>query len=100
MVVVNRCQFKPLNKCFTCAINSDTNRGRGYLAPRTKLEKGNDQMTKAQTKQMKFAAGHLAANNPDAFLRSVSAMIRAARTQKQINAIENAAHELQIGGAV
>ena len=57
-------------------------------------------MTKAQTKQMKFAAGHLAANNPDAFLRSVSAMIRAARTQKQISAIKIAAYEMQFGGAV
>ena len=45
-------------------------------------------MTKAQTKQMQMAAGHLAANNPDAFLRSVSAMIRAARNEKQISAIK------------
>ena len=57
-------------------------------------------MTKAQTKQMKFSAGHLAANNPDAFLRSVSAMIRAARNEKQISAIKIAAYEMQFGGAV
>ena len=57
-------------------------------------------MTKAQKAQIKMAAGHLAANNLDAFLRSVSAMIRAAKTQKQINEIEIAANELQFGGAV
>jgi|TARA_R110001632_G_scaffold227642_1_gene362296 hypothetical protein len=57
-------------------------------------------MTKAQTRQMKFAAGHLAANNPDAFLRSVSAIIRAARTDKQISAIKIAAYEMQFGGSV
>lgn len=57
-------------------------------------------MTKAQKAQIKMAAGHLTANNSEAFVRSVSAMIRAARTQKQINAIETAAYELQLGGAV
>lgn len=55
-------------------------------------------MTKVQIKQMKFAAGHLAANNPDAFLRSVSGIIRAAKTQKQINAIKEHAFDLQSGG--
>jgi len=52
-------------------------------------------MTKAQIKQIQRAAGHLTANNPDAFLRCVSGIIRAARTQKQINAIKEAAFDLQ-----
>lgn len=52
-------------------------------------------MTKSQIKQMKMAAGHLTANNPDAFVRSVSGMIRAAKGQKQINAIKEAAFDLQ-----
>ena len=52
-------------------------------------------MTKAQIKQMQMAAGHLAANNAEAFLRCVSGIIRAARTQKQIDAIKEAAFDLQ-----
>ena len=52
-------------------------------------------MTKTQTKQMQMAAGHLTANNEQAFLRSVSAIIRAATNQKQINAIKEAAFDLQ-----
>ena len=51
-------------------------------------------MTKAQTKQMKFAAGHLAQNNQGAFDRIVSGMIRSAMTDKQANAIKSAAQEL------
>jgi len=52
-------------------------------------------MTKAQIKQMQIAAGHLTANNSEAFLRCVSGIIRAARTQKQIDAIKECAFDLQ-----
>ena len=55
-------------------------------------------MTKQQTKALEIAAGHLNVGNPDAFLQSVSRLIRCATNQKQIDAIKVAAFDLQFGG--
>jgi hypothetical protein len=52
-------------------------------------------MTKQQTKALEIAAGHLNVGNPDAFLQSVSRLIRAATNQKQIDAIKVAAFDYQ-----
>ena len=70
-------------------------KGRAQALPFYFETEGADQMTKAQIKQMQMAAGHLTANNPEAFLRCVSGIIRAARTQKQIDAIKEYAFDLQ-----
>jgi hypothetical protein len=55
-------------------------------------------MTKAQSKALEIAKGHLTANNPAAFLKSVSHLIRSATNQNQIDAIKVAAFDIQFGG--
>ena len=52
-------------------------------------------MTKQQNKALEIAAGHLNVGNPAAFLKAVGALVRAAKNQKQIEAIKVAAFDLQ-----
>jgi len=55
-------------------------------------------MTKAQTKALAVATRHLHVGNPEAFLRSVAALIRSAANKKQADAIKAAAYDAQFGG--
>lgn len=55
-------------------------------------------MTKAQSKALEIAKGHLNVNNPAAFIKAVSHLIRSATNQKQIDAIKIAAFDIQFGG--
>jgi len=58
--------------------------------------KGIDQMTKAQTKQMKALAGFQ--DNRPAFERGIASMVRAAMRQSQINAIIAEANRMILAG--
>ena len=55
-------------------------------------------MTKQQIKALEIAKGHLKVNNPAAFVRSVAALVRSATNEKQANAIQVAAYDIQFGG--
>ena len=48
-------------------------------------------ITKAQLKALEFAAGHIAVGNVPAFIRSVTAICRAASSEKQAEAVRSVA---------
>lgn len=51
-------------------------------------------ITKAQLKALEFAAGHIAVGNVPAFIRSVTAICRAASSEKQAEAVRSVAEAM------
>ena len=51
-------------------------------------------ITKAQLKALDFARGHLAVDNVEAFTRSVTAICRAASSEKQAEAVRSVAEAM------